>query len=124
MALEKNNTAGKLTTTSNKVPRDRFVIGKSESYFESPEYLAGKMTPEIVTSLLHNENTQLMVSKGQSLKVMFAAPTGELKFVGFITAGDGSVTMTEEDIPIVQAHIESGEPIIRAITADELIALF
>ena len=121
MGLLTNKTADNLTST--KQPRDRFIIGTSGCYFESAAYLTGKMTAVKVKDLLVNPVTQVMGTEGKSLKVMFTTPTGEVKFTGFITAGDASIELDEEDVPTVMKHV-ADEEVTKAIAAEELVDLF
>ena len=110
-------------TASNKTPSDRFIIGESGCYFEAAKYLTDKLPPTKVQALFDNPSSAMAVTEGKSLKVMFTTPTGEIKFMGFVTAGDASLELDEEDIAIVQEHIVSGV-IAKAISADELVDLF
>jgi len=121
--LNRNRTNTSSTTTGNKAsaPKEKYVLGNSECHYEVASYLVGKLTVKKVVALFNNENMYLAETEGRSLKVMFKAKE-EIKFLGFITAGDASLDLTEEDIPQIleQAHIS----IVRAISVDELINLF
>ena len=61
-------------------------------------------------------------TEGKSLKVMFKTDT-EVKFCGFVTAGDASIVLDDSDVKGILEAARSGD-IKRAIDADGLIALF
>ena len=104
-------------------PKDRFNIGESQCYFEAANYLTGRMDEGKVVGLLTNDNTSIAETEGEgrSLKVLFATGT-EVKFVGFITAGDGSIQLDSDDIPTIMGQVSGG--VTRAITPDQLVDLF
>lgn len=122
MGMLKNKQEQASTTTNAKAPRDRFIIGTSECYFEAAQYLTGKMNATKVKSLLNHPNSVIAETGGKSLKLNFTTPSGENKFMGFITAGDASLELDAEDIPSVVEHAQ-GE-ITKAIDVDSLVALF
>jgi|21_taG_2_1085346.scaffolds.fasta_scaffold06652_6 hypothetical protein len=108
-----------------KQPKDRFLLGSTGCYFEVANYLSGnsKITVDKVVKLGKNpkmtlENTE---GEGRSLKVMLQAPTGETKFNGFVTAGDGKIELDvdEHGEDILEAW--QTEEVLRAISADDLI---
>ncbi len=106
-----------------KIPRDRFILGSSECYFEAAQYLTGKLNPAKVRDLFVNPVTKVMETEGKSLKVMFTTPSGEIKFTGFVTHGDASVELDSEDAPIILQHA-TDEEIVCAVNADELVDMF
>jgi hypothetical protein len=110
-------------TTSNKTatPKHRYIIGESNCYFEPATYL-GDVPVAKVISLFNNKSMELKESQGKSLKVMFKTDN-EIKFVGFVTAGDASIELSDEDVSVVMQHAQSGN-ILKAIGADELVAMF
>ena len=102
--------------------RDRYVLAGSECYFEPAEYIQPAMNADKVTALFKNPAMEIAETEGRSLKVMFQTGS-EVKFIGFITAGDGSVELTEDDVDTIMNDVSAGE-ITKAITADELVDLF
>lgn len=118
---QKNNQANS-GASAVKQPRDRFIIGQSECYFESAQYLTGKLDATKVKALFVNPETSIEVTEGKSLKVMFHT-ANEVKFTGFVTAGDASLELDEEDIATIRAHATS-EDITKAIDVDALVDLF
>lgn len=119
-----NNRGTTKTSNSNQVriPKDRFIIGSSETYFESAQYLTGKLSAEKVKSLFSNEHTTVEETEGKSLKVMFRTGT-EVKFIGFVTAGDASLELDSDDVAVVMNHATT-EDIVKAIDPDSLVAMF
>ena len=122
----KTNTYNKVKTEdkSNKAPKLRFTLGESERYFEPAVYLSSSkgLTPEKVKSLFNNENMTLLETEGKSLKVMYKTDT-EVKFCGFVTAGDASLSLDSSDVDEVLEAARNGN-VKRAINGDELIAEF
>ena len=119
----KNKPWQKQTETvaaAQKQPKVRFVLGSSECYFEPAESLAPLVNEAAVERLLRNPNAQVLGTEGRSLKVLFHAPT-EIKFCGFITAGDASVELEEADFEELK---DAAFPVTRAISAEDLVALF
>ena len=109
-----------------KTPKIRFTLGESERYFEPAQYIASspKLTVEAVTKLFSNPKMKLLETEGKSLKVMKETDSGaELKFCGFVTAGDAKLTLDASDIEEVLEAARNGS-IKKAITADDLIAEF
>ena len=109
-----------------KTPKVRFTLGESERYFEPAQYIASspKLTVEAVTKLFSNPKMKLLETEGKSLKVMKETDSGaELKFCGFVTAGDAKLALDTSDIEEVLEAARNGG-IKRAITADDLIAEF
>ena len=96
----------------------------SECYYEPAVYIqeTGKITADVVSKMLKNKDTRIEECEGKSLKVMFHTGT-EVKFLGFITAGDGSRELTDEDVAYILNNVEA-EEIVQAITADELVDMF
>ena len=93
-------------------------------YFEIPKYLtsvedidAGK-----VKSLFNNKSMTLEETEGKSLKVMFRTGT-EVKFCGFVTAGDASRELDDSDVENVYEHARKGK-IVKAISPSELVAMW
>lgn len=125
--IAKNNKSSKLgksneeSATSTRVNRERFILGTSECYFEPADYL-GTLPDEKVVALFANPNVSLAETQGKSLKVMFKTEN-ELKFVGFVTAGDASIDLEEDSIEQIFEFAAAG-PIVKAINADDLVAMF
>ncbi len=109
-------------TQAAKAPRDRFIIGSSECYFEAAQYMTGHIDVAKAKALFNNERTSLKETEGKSLKVLFRTEN-EMKFIGFVTAGDASLTLDNEDIATVMKHATT-EDITKAITAEELASMF
>jgi hypothetical protein len=120
MGMLSNKT--KTTVGADKAPRDRFILGNSDCYFESAQYLTGLMPLEKVKKLFANPVTELMGTKGKSLKVMFTTPDGEIKFMGFVTAGDATLELDVEHIPEIMEHVTAG-PILVAVSPADLVAM-
>ena len=119
-------------TPEKKTPKDRFLLGSTGCYFEVAEYLAGN--PEIneksVKALGSNSSMYLADTegKGRSLKVMKKTDPkkdgsfdGEIKFQGFVTAGDKKIELWLEEHGDMVLDAWKTETVIRAISADELI---
>ena len=121
MSVNANKQAPKVTKETSMVPKLRFTLGNSERYYEPAKYLSA-ITVAKVIALFANEAMSLEETEGKSLKVMYKTDT-EVKFCGFVTAGDASIVLDESD---VEAILESArnEEIKKAISADELIDLF
>ena len=116
----------KVDGEKSKTPKIRFTLGESERYFEPAQYIASspKLTVEAVTKLFSNPKMKLLETEGKSLKVMKETDSGaELKFCGFVTAGDAKLALDTSDIEEVLEAARNGS-IKRAITADDLIAEF
>ena len=123
--IKKNTYGSKVRTEDkSKAPKLRFTLGESERYFEPAQYLSSSkgLTPAKVKSLFNNDNMSLMETEGKSLKVMYATDT-EVKFCGFVTAGDASLVLDSSDIPEVLEAGRNGA-VKRAINAEQLIDLF
>ena len=123
--IPNKQTANKVVQDNkSKTPKLRFTLGNSERYFEPAVYLSSLkgLTPAKVKSLFANDKMSLEETEGKSLKVMYKTDT-EVKFCGFVTAGDASIVLDESDI---EGILESArtEEIKKAISGDELIALF
>ena len=121
----KTNTYNKVKTEDkSRAPKLRFTLGESERYFEPAQYLSSSkgLTAEKVKSLFNNENMTLLETEGKSLKVMYKTDT-EVKFCGFVTAGDAKLSLDTSDIEEVLASARDGK-IKKAIDGDELISLF
>ena len=124
----KTNTYNKVKTEDkmaiNKAPKLRFTLGESERYFEPAVYLSSSkgLTAEKVKSLFSNENMTLLETEGKSLKVMYKTDT-EVKFCGFVTAGDAKLSLDTSDVEEVLEVARNGV-IKKAITGDDLIAEF
>ena len=128
MAMPENSLPAVTATNGSKTPRDRFILGSTECYLELAGYLSGMdvVTVEKVKSLGQNKAMYLADTdkKGRSLKVMLKTPDNETKFLGFVTAGDASISLYKDEHAedILKAWQE--EPITRAITAEEVVDLW
>ena len=125
----------------SKTPKLRYVIGTSEKYYEPAEnmvpeyesrhkdpskYKDGRNVVEKITDMFLNPATSLLETQGKSLKGMFKT-ANELKFCGFVTAGDASIALDDSDVE--ETHKEAkasaeNKEIHRAIDAKGLIDLF
>ena len=121
MSMPANKQATKVTPDKSKAPKLRFTLGNSERYYEPAQYL-GAITVAKVVALFKNDAMTLEETEGKSLKVMYKTDT-EVKFCGFVTAGDASIVLDESDIDGILESARN-EEIKKAITADELIDLF
>ena len=121
MSMPANQQATKVTPDKSKAPKLRFTLGNSERYYEPAQYL-GDIKVAKVESLFKNPAMSLEETEGKSLKVMYKTDT-EVKFCGFVTAGDASIVLDESDIESVRESAQN-EEIKKAITAEELINLF
>ena len=131
--LNRNRSNNTNTSTGNKasVPKDKYVLGASECSYELADYIKAGMDrkklsdkqqlDKVIRLFTSNETMYLAETEGRSLKVMLNAK-GEIKFLGFITAGDASLDLSEQDIP--QILEEAQKSIVKAISVDELIDLF
>ena len=117
------NTYNKVKVDGDKpkTPKLRFTLGNSERYYEPAQYLSAITVPKVV-SLFNNPAMSLEETEGKSLKVMYKTDT-EVKFCGFVTAGDASIVLDESDVEGILESARTGE-IKKAISADELINLF
>ena len=123
MALMNNKMKETTTKSVSKGPRDRYVLGTSECFYEPADYVKELMSAESVTALFKNDKMRLSDDcEGRSLKVMFN--TGiETKFVGFVTAGNADLSLDKEDIEPIMEHATS-ETIVKAISAKALVSMF
>ena len=123
MALMNNKMKETTTKSVSKGPRDRYVLGTSECFYEPADYVKELMSVESVTALFKNDKMRLSDDcEGRSLKVMFN--TGiETKFVGFVTAGNADLSLDKEDIEPIMEHATS-ETIVKAISAKALVSMF
>ena len=132
MALLNNKMKETTTKSVSKGPRDRYMIGTSECFYEPADYIKADLEPtkddprsaiEKITSLFANEKMRLSDDcEGRSLKVM--VNTGiETKFVGFVTAGNGDLSLDKEDIEPIMEHATT-ENIVKAISASNLVSMF
>ena len=121
MSVNANKQAPKVKPDQSNAPKLRFTLGDSERYYEPAKYLSA-ITVAKVVALFANEAMSLEETEGKSLKVMYKTAT-EVKFCGFVTAGDASIVLDESD---VEGILESArnEEIKKAISAEELIDLF
>jgi hypothetical protein len=122
------NTYNKVKVDGDKpkTPKLRFTLGESERYFEPAAYLAASkgLTAEAVKKLFNNPKMSLLETEGKSLKVMKETDSGaEVKFCGFVTAGDAKLSLDTSDIEEVLEVARNGV-IKKAITGDDLIAEF
>ena len=119
-------------TPEKKTPKDRFLLGSTGCYFEVAEYLAGnpKITEKSVKALGNSPAMYLADTEGEgrSLKVMKKTDPkkdksydGEIKFNGFVTAGDKKVELWLEEHGDMILDAWKTEAIVRAISADELV---
>lgn len=121
MGVNTNNQATKVTKDVSKAPKLRFTLGNSERYYEPAQYLSAITVPKVV-SLFANEAMSLEETEGKSLKVMYKTES-EIKFCGFVTAGDASIVLDESDVEGILESARTGE-IKKAISASELLDLF
>jgi hypothetical protein len=128
MAMPENSLPAVTATNGSKTPRDRFILGSTECYFELAAYLSGneKVTIKKVKSLGQNEAMYLADTdkKGRSLKVMIKTPDNETKFLGFVTAGDASISLYKDEHAEDILEAWKTEDITKAITADEVVDLW
>jgi hypothetical protein len=129
-----SNTQSNVTNTAEtktKTPRKRFVLGKSECYFECADYMASNpkvndkwVKKMILNSVTSDPITAICGSEGRSLKVMIRANEGkELKFIGFVTHGDAKHELDEEDVEgIIEAVMQDG--VTKAVNAQDIIDMF
>ena len=96
MGVNANAVAQKVNQDKSKTPKVRFTLGNSERYFEPAVYLSDIKVSKVV-SLFANEAMTLEETEGKSLKVMYKTDT-EVKFCGFVTAGDAKIVLDESDI--------------------------
>jgi len=122
MGMLENKLKDKAAGSVAKQPRDRFILGTSECYFEAAAYMTGLLDPAKVKALFVNEASSVAETEGKSLKVMFNTGN-EIKFIGFVTAGDASLELDDEDIATVIQHATT-EDITVAIDANKLADLF
>ena len=110
-------------TSKPKGPKERFVLGQSSCYFETAQNLVGTIKAVDLDRLFINDNTIIdETEKGRSLKVLFNTGS-EIRFIGFITAGDASITLDRDDIQRIRDEISKGT-IVRAIENKDLVAMF
>ena len=121
MSVNANRVTQKVNQDKSKAPKLRFTLGNSERYFEPAVYLSDIRVPKVV-SLFANEAMTLEETEGKSLKVMYKTDT-EVKFCGFVTAGDASIVLDKSDVEGILKSARN-EEIKKAISADELIDLF
>ena len=121
MGVNANQQPTKVTKDTSKTPKLRFTLGNSERYYEPAQYLSDIKVAKVV-SLFNNPAMSLEETEGKSLKVMYKTAT-EVKFCGFVTAGDASIVLDESDVDGILESARN-EEIKKAISADELIALF
>ena len=125
MPLSDNKVPVVEQTPEKKTPKDRFTIGSTGCYFEVAEYLAGnpKIDAEAVKRLGKNPSMYLKDTEGEgrSLCVMKKTKDGEIKFNGFVTAGDKKVELWLEEHGDMILEAWKTESIVRAIDADALI---
>jgi len=131
--LNRNRSNNTNTSTGNKasVPKDKYVLGASECSYELADYIKAGMSAKKLSDqqqlakvsnlFIKNEHMYLAETEGRSLKVMINAG-GEVKFLGFITAGDASIELSEQDIEVILEEAKKG--IVKAISVDALIDLF
>ena len=121
MSVNANHQATKVKPDQSKAPKLRFTLGNSERYYEPAQYLSAITVPKVV-SLFNNPAMSLEETEGKSLKVMYKTDT-EVKFCGFVTAGDASIVLDESDVEGILESARTGE-IKKAISASELLDLF
>ena len=121
MGMPANQQAPKVNPDKSKAPKVRFTLKDTERYYEPAQYLSDIKIAKVV-ALFKNPAMTLEETEGKSLKVMFKTAT-EVKFCGFVTAGDASIVLDESDIKGILEAAQSGD-IKKAIDADGLIALF
>ena len=119
-------------TPEKKQPKQRFVLGSTGCYFEVAEYLQNnaKITEAKVKKLGCNPSMFLKDTEGEGRSLGVYKKTdpkgdgsfdGEIKFNGFVTAGDKKVELWVEEHGDKITEAWKNETIIRAISADELI---
>ena len=121
MGVNANKQATKVTKETSKTPKLRFTLGNSERYYEPAQYLSDIKVAKVV-ALFNNEAMSLEETEGKSLKVMFRTGT-EVKFCGFVTAGDASRELDESDVEYVFDNARKGK-IVKAISPVELVDLW
>ena len=121
MGVNANQQTTKVKPDQSKAPKLRFTLADSERYYEPAQYLSAISVAK-VKALFNNPAMSLEETEGKSLKVMYKTAT-EVKFCGFVTAGDASIVLDDSDIEGILESARTGE-IKKAISADELIALF
>ena len=127
MALLNNSEVEVTEVAGDEVVKDRFLLGSTGCYFEVAKKYSGNknINPEKVRSLGNNPAMKLADTKGKgrSLKVLFTTEAGEVRFLGFVTAGDASLELdvAEHGEQILEAWQDDKELIIKAATNDELI---
>ena len=132
MGVNTNKQTPKVNPDKSNKPKVRFTLGKSEQgtdarYYEPAQYLSDIKIAK-VESLFRNgkgldpDPMTLEETEGKSLKVMYRTDT-EVKFCGFVTAGDATIVLDDSDIASILDSARTGE-IKKAIDADGLIALF
>lgn len=119
-------------TPKSKQPKIRFLIGSTGCYFEVADYIctSDKVTAEKAKSLGSNTSMYLedTLGEGRSLKVMKKTDPkkdksfdGEIKFVGFVTAGDKKIELCMEEHGDMILEAWQTEEISHAINVDELV---
>ena len=121
MSVNANQQAPKVKPDQSNISKIRFTLADSERYYEPAKYLSA-ITVDKVTSLFNNPRMSLEETEGKSLKVMYKTNV-EVKFCGFVTAGDASIVLDESDVDSILESTRAGV-IKKAISADELIDLF
>jgi len=106
----------------SKTPRERYVVGTSGCYFEVADYMKGKLDASLVKKMFLNPNTSIEETRGKSLKVMFTAEN-EVKYLGFITAGDAMLSLNKTHIEAITQHTTE-EEIYKAVNVDDLVSMF
>ena len=124
MAVVATNNNKVVTEGKVKTPKLRYTLGDSELYFEPAQYLTAitELNSNKIKDLFSDIDMSLEETEGKSLKVMFKTPT-EVKFCGFVTAGDASITLDASDIDRAMKSAQEGE-IKKAISGKELVNLW
>ena len=131
------SNGGTAPTTKTPKPRGkRYTLGNSGAYAEPAAYLQAELDARVqdiadtdapsveailVRLLTENNAASIEVCEGKSLKIMLNTGA-EVKFMGFITAGDGSVSLDDEDTPTIKDAITT-HGIVEAISAKALVAM-
>lgn len=122
MAIVATKEVNKVKEVRDDAPRVRYLLGESneqgnhERYFEPSKSLRSILDATDIAHLFHNPAMRVETTEGKSLKVLLTTPSGQVKFMGFISAGDFSLTLDEADI---EPAIVAGRTNIRKDTSLE-----
>lgn len=117
-----NNNNSSADNAGTAVAKVRYVLGESTCVFEPAQHIAQYVDEAAVARLFVNENMSVEATQGRSLKVLLRT-NNLVKFVGFITASDATISLGIEDAEqIVHDAVANG--IIKDLTAEEIVGLF